>query len=128
MPEDGYPTDEEHERLVTFEGTPREFCEYVDSIYQNGFTSVELIEVEYTKGKVYEFRTVTGGWSGCEHTDGVIKHGNRDDAWDQTFFRMRFWESDHRGGLTVYHIKEKDWETQGFWGSLSRWSGAEETV
>lgn len=123
MGNDGYPTDEEHERLVTFEGTPREFCEYVASIYQNGFTSVELIDSEFW-GRVYEFRTVTGGWSGCEHTDGVIQRGTRaDEQWDPTFFRLRFWESDHRGGLTVYHIKEKDWESEGFWGSLSRWPG-----
>ena len=71
-PDQGYPSEAELQRLASFQGTPRELIEYVESIWRNGAGSF-IDRTEDHWGKEIVIATfVTGGWSGCESVIGTL--------------------------------------------------------
>jgi hypothetical protein len=96
MAESGYPSDEELETLRTFHGTPREFVEYMGSIWRNGSGwSLKKGRDEFLQRTVWVVTFITGGWSGCEEIISVVQ---------ETFFSILFHSMWKRGGLWEYRI------------------------
>lgn len=72
-PDQGYPSEDELQRLAGFHGTARELVEYVESIWRNGAgVLVEHGQNHWGREEVY-VTFITGGWSGCESIIGVLK-------------------------------------------------------
>jgi len=119
MPDNGYPTEQELDKLANFYGTPKDFVDYLDSIYQNGFGNVKDGTGIYGRpAKIVE--TATGGWSGCEEIDLVIHRGIGEESGVGIFY-MRYWESTHRGGLTRYTVPDDQWEVEQYLGDVRNW-------
>ena len=95
---DDYPTREELQAILDFEGTPAEFVEYINSIWwAEGFTVSN--GRDDLRGSVKRCRLSTWGWSGNEDIMTVL---------DQTWFRMLWWKQSNRGGHYIYEVP-KDW-------------------
>lgn len=107
---DGYPDESELEAIRDFTGTPREFVEYIGSIWRGG-AGWDLTEkdAEWGDRKEWVATFVTGGWSGCEDVIGVVS---------ETAFSFSFHSLWKRGGLWEYRINPQmidasmDWGTQ----------------
>lgn len=104
--DDGYPTEEELARLEALEGSPRELVEYVHELW-NYPDFVKVTEVIDTFGRTRKrVEMVTGGWSGNEDIASTLA---------RTLFHLMWWESTHRGGLTVYDVPADQWDEPGQW-------------
>lgn len=72
-PDQGYPSEDELQRLASFRGTVRDLVEYVESIWRNGAgVLVERGENHWGREEV-RVTFITGGWSGCEDIIGVFR-------------------------------------------------------
>lgn len=103
MPDrDGYPTKAELQGIYDFVGSPREFVDYINSIWwHDGFT-VENGKDDFY-GKIKRLYLSTWGWSGNEETIDYI---------NGTWFRFRYWVMTRRGGHYKFEVPLKDWETK----------------
>lgn len=111
------PTDMDLVSLATFWGTPAQYSDWLSTIYPS-YGKVTVVRQVLADFDGYEIRTATGGWSGCEEIDRTIQ-GGVDDSYDPGMFRLLFWESDHRGGLTKYRVPVEMWDKQMFLGTVS---------
>lgn len=107
-------SDEDFAEFEGFRGSP---SEYVDEWNRLGWgkpAQVTDIKDRFDRDiKKVEF--VTHGWSGNEHLVSII---------ERTLFHFAWWESSHRGGLTVWHIPFDAWyNTSGDWQDMcsARW-------
>ena len=104
-PDQGYPSEDELQRLASFRGTPRELIEYVESIWRNGAGSV-VTRAKNHWGKEEVIATfVTGGWSGCE---SIISTLNRTLA-------ISFSHSWQRGGAHSFAFPAKVYDSDKSW-------------
>lgn len=117
MPEKGYPTKAELRNLKRFHGTIPAFFDYVEYLWVNGHIKREVRKDHWGRDE-HVLTFVTGGWSGCEETIGVV---NRTLA---GIFTHSKWE---RGGLFEYTVSQVQWDMKaGFWGYL-KYATEEET-
>lgn len=102
MDDDNYPTDEELDQLEAFEGTPAGFVEAVRQLWDYP-DAVRVEDATDRLGRpVKRVSMVTLGWSGNESVVSVV---------GRTMFHALWWESSHRGGLTVYQVPAEQWDT-----------------
>lgn len=105
--DDGYPTEEELAHLAAFEGSPHQLVEYVHELWSYP-DFVKVTDVVDTWGRARKrVEMVTGGWSGNEDIGSTLAG---------TLFHLAWWESTHRGGLTVYDVPADQWDTPAEWG------------
>lgn len=113
---DGYPTDYALGRLRKFEGSPEEFVDFLRTLWSPSL----MVDVKSDRGgrgeEIHRVRMVTGGWSGNEDIISELQ---------ETMFHMRFWESDHRGGLHVYEVRTEDWRDRSWMGSFREYPTTE---
>ena len=100
LDEDGYPTDEQ---LGAVEKWPYEDCEGLAEYVCNLWHFENWAELRDWKkdefGHEYrELRLATAGWSGNED---IVSALNKN-----MMFSMLCWQSSHRGGLHIYHIRK----------------------
>jgi hypothetical protein len=110
----GYPSDAELEVLKTFQGTPREFLEFMGSIWRNG-AGWSLEEVPHdSRPNTTEHKAafITGGWSGCEEVQSVV---------EGTVFSTFFYSAWRRGGYHEYRVSGDQIDSKGFFGEFGRW-------
>lgn len=89
-----YPTEEQLQAILDFKGSPRQFIEYIDSIWwADGFT-IKPGRDDFKKG-VKRCTLSTWGWSGNEDIIGVMK---------QTWFWMLWWRKSERGGHYEFEV------------------------
>jgi len=100
----GLPTDAELDRLLTFQGTPRELIEYARSLW-NGGAGCQIEHVERFRTPYVRVVFVTGGFSGCE---SVIDTLNRTLAY---MFASK-WE---KGGYWEFEFSETSWNSDKPW-------------
>lgn len=101
MPVDGYPTKAELKRLKHFHGTLPEFFDYAESLWVNGAgVKREYVPSNIFSGNEHVITFVTGGWSGCEETMGVIT---------KTFASLLTHSKWERGGLFEFRITDNYW-------------------
>lgn len=99
MPDhDGYPTREELQAILDFEGTPEQFVEYINSIWWHDGFRVKSGFDDYLGVK--RCNLSTWGWSGNEDIVGVLK---------QTWFWMLWWRQSNRGGHYIFEVPTKQW-------------------
>lgn len=79
-----------------FEGTLAEFLDWLEEQLSGGGVRRGRRKMDALDREVQVIETVTGGWSDDEALLGRIPH--------HSMFGWKFWESTHRGGLTVYEI------------------------
>lgn len=101
MGDDNYPTDEDLDQLEAYEGTPRGFIEMAAGLWD----LPDVVRVtDDTDGRGQPVKRVsmaTLGWSGNESVASSIS---------RTMFHALWWESSHRGGLTIYQVPADQWE------------------
>jgi hypothetical protein len=95
---DEYPTDEQLQAILDFRGTPREFIDYINSIWNYKGFWVRRGFDDYTG--VMRCSISTWGWSGNEDIVAVVK---------QTMFWMLWWRESSRGGHYTFEIPTKAW-------------------
>jgi hypothetical protein len=106
MSEDGYPTEEELERIIKWDGDFKQLLSYVKSVghywpEEDGWGWSEEPEVvdELRGGYVTRYHISTGGWSGNE---SII------DALNKNFlFWHMHWVQHRRGGHYIFEIANK---------------------
>lgn len=110
MPEDGYPTEEELERITKWEGDFKELLDYVHSIGQYwsgdrswGWDEEQAID-EHRGGHVTRYHISTGGWSGNESIIGALQ--------DNILFWIMHWVQHRRGGHYIFEIANKPGEVK----------------
>lgn len=92
---DDYPTRDELEAILTFEGTPAEFIDYINSIWwHDGFIVKNGRDRLFKKGVKRAYLS-TWGWSGNEDIIEVLK---------QTWLWMLWWRKSERGGHYEFEI------------------------
>ena len=100
----GYPTDCGIARVRGFRGAPAELVDLLQRLWW----TPSLVTIGEALGgsgaPVVRVSLVTAGWSGNEQVIGAL---------DGTMFRLRFWESSHRGGLHVYEVPQEQWTVAG---------------
>lgn len=98
MPDhDGYPTTQELQAILDFEGTPAEFVDYINSIWwYDGFT-IKNGRDDFKRG-VKRCYLSTWGWSGNEEIVSVLQ---------QTWFWMLYWQESRRGGHYTFEVSTK---------------------
>ena len=102
MDEHGYPTEDDLEQVRAFAGTPRELVELLTSLW-NYPAAVKVTDVTDPWGKPRKrVEMVTMGWSGNEDVATAL---------ERTMFHVMWWNSSHRGGLTVYEVHSDQWDT-----------------
>lgn len=104
-PDQGYPSEDELQRLASFRGTARELIEYVESIWRNGAGTFIQRETNHWGKEEVIATFVTGGWSGCE---SVIAALNRTLA-------LTFKHSWQRGGAHTYAFPAKVYDSDEPW-------------
>ena len=97
MPDhDGYPTKEELQSILDFEGTPHEFVnELIENMWWNGGFTVTQEYDDILDERTIKLSISTWGWSGNEDIVGVMK---------QTWFWFQWWELSRRGGHYTFEI------------------------
>lgn len=97
-----YPTDEELIKIETWDYTDSFFdlAKFVQSIWNWGedYAQISGEKTDEFDHKYRELRLITGGWSGNEDIVGALN--------DNRMFSMLCWQSSHRGGMHIYHIRE----------------------
>lgn len=95
-----YPTEEQLQRIETwdykegFDG----LAEYVCNIWHfPDWADYKPLAMDEYDREYRELRLATAGWSGNESIVTAL-HKNR-------MFTMLCWQSSHRGGLHIYHIR-----------------------
>ncbi len=89
-----YPTREQLQSLLDFEGTPAEFIEHINDMWwADGFT-VKNGRDNFRKS-VKRCYLSTWGWSGNEDIISVL---------DQTWFWMMWWRVSRRGGHYEFEV------------------------
>lgn len=89
-----YPTDEQLQAILDFKGSPRQFIEYINSIWwSEGFT-IKPGRDDFKKG-VKRCYLSTWGWSGNEDIIAVLR---------QTWFWMLWWRQSNRGGHYEFEV------------------------
>lgn len=91
MDEDGYPTEEEIERIKAWPYT--DFGGLLQWINANCWWPGSDYGFKQTGRK---FRLATGGWSGNEEVIDALNHN--------PMFNALCWRSSHRGGLHIYEV------------------------
>lgn len=120
MPERGYPTKRELKKIKHFYGTLPEFFDYVESLWVNGAGVSREEYVDEWSRQNLRITFVTGGWSGCETTIGVVTKTLA------SFMTHSKWE---RGGLFEFDIHEvyRNMEPS-FWGYMKNYPKEPENV
>ena len=108
--EDGYPTEYALERMLDFEGTPRQFVDFVSSMWWMDLSSFKR-DIE-TDEPCYRWSMATGGWSGNETIISEMQ---------EAFFYMNFWSVSRRGGGFDFEIPLDRIDERGFLGHWKRW-------
>lgn len=91
MDADGYPTDDELERIKTW--PHGDFIGLLEFVNANCWWPSPDCGFKRTGRK---FRLATGGWSGNEEVIDALE--------SNPMFVALCWQSSHRGGLRIYHI------------------------
>lgn len=102
---DGYPTEYGLDRLRTFQGTPRQFVAFVESMWwPQGQPMSSWTEIGPTLGGkyIYHWYIATGGWSGNEEIIGEI---------EKCMFWFMYWQQSTRGGAYSFHIPRDQADT-----------------
>ena len=109
MGDDNYPTDEDLQQLEAYEGTPCGFVQAAAALWD--YPDAVRVEdhVDRLGRQVKRVSMVTLGWSGNEAVASTITG---------TLFHTLWWESTHRGGLTVYQVPADQWDVP--WEQLGR--------
>ena len=107
---DGYPTEYAIERMLNCEGTPRQFVDFVSSMWWMDLTSFKR-DLEASE-PCYRWSLATGGWSGNETIISEMR---------ETFFYMNFWAVARRGGGFDFEIPLDRIDERSFWGHWERW-------
>lgn len=103
MPDmDGYPTRAELEAILTFEGTPHEFVDYINSIWWHDGFRVSNGRDNFRKS-VKRLHLSTWGWSGNEEIIGVLQ---------QTWLWFMWWRQSNRGGHYIFEVPTKSFDTK----------------
>lgn len=103
----GCPSAESLASIEDFKGTPEEFVGAATALFRNGVVTVEQTTDSFgNEARQVSFATV--GWSGCESVIAAIRN--------HTLFHTLFWQRSERGGLHVYEIPDRAWETPEIWG------------
>lgn len=106
----GYPTEWGLAQISAFRGTPEQLVELVRRLWRwDTWVGVENRRNSDDE-PIVRVRLATGGWSGNEDVIAEL---------DGTFFRLRFWESSHRGGLHIYEVPAGDWGIASWLGALT---------
>lgn len=89
-----------------FTGTIPAFLDWLtEHLSYGGVTVSEPEPDEFRAGRmIRKISLVTAGYSDDEALLGRVGRGS--------LFSLRFWESDHRGGLSVYHVPVDDFESK----------------
>jgi hypothetical protein len=95
MDKDGYPTDEEIERIKAWPYD--DFMGLMHFIRDNCWWPNGNCGFKQTERK---FRLATGGWSGNEEVVAALG--------ETLMFNALCWQSSHRGGLHIYQIPKDD--------------------
>ena len=102
MDQDGYPTEETIKRIENWDWKEDRFLGLADLIHQIWHFSGAALFRDWAKdefGDEYrELRLATCGWSGNESIISALDR-NR-------MFNALCWQSSHRGGLHIYHIRK----------------------
>lgn len=112
--ESGYPTEEELERLKTWnlpEQSVKELVEYIRSIWWMPDWGFHLYKQRdrYFKRTVMVLELHTGGWSGNEEIMGVLEHPIVDGK-ITNFFWIFYWKATIRGGHYYFEIPLSMWK------------------
>lgn len=95
-----YPTNEDRQSIRDFIGTPKEFLEHIDSLWEyDGFTVTDGKGSLDEDVKVCELST--WGWSGNEDLIGVMR---------ETYFWLLYWYKSQRGGHYTFEIPTDHFE------------------
>lgn len=109
MPNQGYPTKGELKKIKRFYGTLPEFFDYVESLWVNGAGVKREEYVDEWGHSGLRITFVTGGWSGCETTIGVVTKTMA------SLVTHSMWKW---GGLFEFDIRENYLKMEPtFWGS-----------
>lgn len=100
----------EIEKLLSFEGTPRELIDYIGQLWS--FKGPGTLEAKkaadgWAPRDYFRWRIATGGES---RNEDVI------DELENTMFWYMYWESIHRGGGYDFHIPQEVMDISGFLG------------
>lgn len=122
--EHGYPTDAAIEKMLTFEGTPRQLIEFIEGdLWWGSAKDVRPLDLKPVDDKnlrpYYKWYMATSGWSGNETIVGKL---------ECTRFWLSFWEMTQRGGGFTFHIPLLKMDKQGFWGDWKRFPGQQSTL
>lgn len=110
--DNGYPTEDALERIQTFHGTPKELIEFISEVWWPQGAPGGTLRAQQPfpgGGSGWVWYQATGGWSGNEEIIDILRH---------TYFWMRFWYSEIRGGGYTFHIPEPDFHKAEYWGDL----------
>lgn len=101
MDSDGYPTEDTLHVIENWkweDGGYLELAEFIKNIWHfNDWAEYRPMTEDDMGRKYRELRLATGGWSGNE---SIIAALNKNQM-----FNMLCWQSSHRGGLHIYHIR-----------------------
>lgn len=96
MNNDEYPTDEQLQSILDFEGTPEQFArELIESLWWHGGFTITQEYDDILDERSIKLRISTWGWSGNEDLIGVMK---------QTWFWFMWWSASYRGGHYEFEI------------------------
>ena len=90
-----YPTELELKKITNFNGTTREFIEFISSIWNYYPPVLRVGRSDFDRKKVYKLSMSTAGWSGNEDIIGELH---------KTMFWMVHWMSSKRGGHYEFQI------------------------
>ena len=100
MPDrEGYPTRDELQALLDFQGTPQQFFDYLCSLWE--YDRYAVTNGRSFSGQVFRINISTVGWSGNEDIIGVLK---------QTWFWFMWWQKSERGGHYMFEVPKKMWD------------------
>lgn len=101
-----YPTDYALDVISSFRGTPHQLVDLIKSLWY----MPDCIVVRAPWRGEIEVRFITVGWSGNESLISALS---------RTVFNMMWWDSDHRGGLHVYKVRQSAWDEETYLGKFA---------
>lgn len=112
----GYPTEGSLDKILGFEGTPRQLIDYVEELWwglpKEGF-GLEVQSGSDRKRDYYRLSIVTSGWSGNESVITEL---------ETTMFWFRYWQTSRRGGGYTFHIAQEEMDAPTFLGDLKHYA------
>lgn len=114
----------EIEKLLSFEGTPRELIDYIGQLWSfkgpgtlEAKTASQAADDGWAPRDYFRWRIATGGESRNEDVIGELEN---------TMFWYMYWESIHRGGGYDFHIPQEVMDIPGFLGGLKHYEAKQQ--